>query len=456
MRARKETTSKRQQIISILCFLIVPLFFTILYFMMFMSYEDIFQKNMSANSSLSETLTYVYNYIPRIGEFYQRTAVRYMTITPSFSLDIFFRLMDVFFSTMLVYTCTYFILGRKPVIKTKDAVIYLVLFISMLLSKTGENFTYRFSYVNNYILALLISVVFLLPFRLQIKNAKWYHCLAFTIIGFLFGISTEIMPIAFLIIAFLYSIIKIKKTRTTPIVFLKQYKLQVFETIGLLAGLAFFYLGAGLSYRTGGGYAEAYDYIGFGLLLHNPITFIYRFISHFWYNLRYIALSIPLFGFIILDLRKRLKKEASATIKKTLFWTIVIAIFNFLFVCASSLIAVHDDMYPRLLMPVLLGNLVAVLQYANIVIIKKEIKAKTLRRISIILLTVCLAMTVDMIIGFAYYHRTIDSQISKIHINGNETPDIELITEDITMKSSPIFRIKQLTPFNWDLPKFLK
>ena len=456
MRARKENKNKKQRLISIACFLIVPLFFTILYSMMFMSYEDIFQKNMSANSSLTETWEYVYNYIPRIGEFYQRTAVRYMTITPSFGLDIFFRLMDVFFSTTLIYACTYFVLGRRPTIKTKDTIIYLLFFVTLLLSKTGENFTYRFSYVNNYILATLISIAFLLPFRLNIKNAKIYHCVAFAIIGFLFGISTEVMPIAFLIIATIYAIIKIKKTKTSIIDFIKQYRLQFIEVAGLLAGLAFFYLGAGLGTRTNGGYAEAYNYIGLGMLFHNPALFIYRYISHFWYNIRYIALSIPLICFIIFDLIKRQKANKSSLTHKTLFWVITIAIFNFLFICASSLIAVHDDIYPRLLMPVLLGDIAIVLLYANLIISKKEIATKLLRISSVVLLILCLGMTADMVLGFAYYHHSIGNDISKIQINGGETPDIELITTDVTMKSSPIFRFKQLTPFNWDLPKFLK
>lgn len=439
-----------QKIRIIACYAIVPVFFTFIYFMMYMTFEDIFQKNKNLNNDLPTILNSIYNYIPRLGEFYQRIAVHYMTIRPSFGPDMLLRLFDVAFSSFLVYTLTYFIIGEKPRLKTRDSLIFLSLFITLLVTKTSENFTFRFSYINNYITALLVSIVFLMPYRIKIKEAKTLHYIAFLIIGFLFGISTEVMPIAFIIILAGYLLYQkfFKKAKILNI--FKKHKLEIVEFIGLIAGLLFFYSGAGVSFRTNGGYAEAYDYIKISSLFHEPTMFVYKFIMHFWYNIRYLGAMVPLCGIIVFDLARRKKINKSEKISNNLSWIIICIIFNVLFMLACSLIAVHDDLYPRLCMPVLLSNIAIVYTYIDTLISLKEISNKTLKKVSWALLIVASAMIIDVGIGYIYYHKQIDSNIEKIYLDGDEYPEIENINVKTDMINSPVFRIKQLSPFNWD------
>lgn len=447
--AKKSKIPQKLRIIA--CYAIVPVFFTIIYFMMYMTYEDIFQKNQALYKGLPEIWAYVYNFIPRLGEFYQRTAVHYMTIRPSFGLDLLFRLLDVGFSSTLVYALTYFILGEKPRLKTKDSLLFLALFVTLLLTKTSENFTYRFSYVNNYITALLVSVVFLIPYRLKIKEAKIIHYIAFLIIGFLFGISTEIMPVAFILILLGYLAYQkfFKKAKLLNII--KENKIKIAEIIGMFAGLIFFYLGAGLSYRTNGGYAEVYDYLKISGLFHEPIIFVYKFIKHFWYNIRYLGTMIPLCGIIIFDLKRRAKNDKTGKVKNNLYWIIIYTIFDILFMLACSLIAVHDDLYPRLCMPVLLANMAIIYSYIDTIISLKEVSNKALKKVSFALLIIASLMIIDVGIGYVYYHRQIDSNIEKIYMDGDEYPEIEYVDVKTNMINTPIFRIRQLSPFNWDV-----
>lgn len=443
-------SKKKSKLLPILCYAAVPLFFSLVYLMMYMTYEDIFQKNTNLNSSIFEIWKDIYEFIPRIGEFYQRTVVHFMTIKASFGVDLLFRILDIFYSTALIYFCEFFILKRRPKLQLKDAMLFTALFLSLLLGKTSENFTYRFSYVNNYIIAMLISILFLLPFRLKRFEAKIYYLPLFILLGFLFGISTEVMPIAFLIIIFGYCFYRIFFKKEKILHLITNNKVQVAEILGLLAGLIFFYLGAGLKTRTNGGYAEVYDYVGVSTLIHQPIVFIYKYISHFWYNLRYIGLSIPLIGFIIHDLKKRTKTNPTTDSKKELFWVVTLAIFNFLFICACSLIAVHDDLFPRMAMPLLLSNIAIIYIYINTLIKTKEIETKTIKRISVALLSVALLLSVDWVIGFTAYHNTIDPSIQKIHFDGDGAPEIELIDVETAMHSTPLFKLKQLSPFNWN------
>lgn len=437
------------QAICIACYIIVPIFFCIFYFLMTMSYEDILHHSWHAEGNTGTILAYVYNYSPRLGEFYQNLTMRFMDAQASLGFGLILRFFDAVMCTALIYLLTVFVLKRRPRLSYKDALVYLGLFVLLMLFETSEVFMYRFSYVHNYILAMLAMVGFLLPYRLNLRTTKPLALVGMLLLGFLFGISTEIAPIAILIILVASAIIHKITQKPTVKQFLQQYRLQITGFIGILLGLIFFYVGAGLDSRANGGYSIIYEYIHISAIFSAPLRTIPALIDHFWYNIRYFAFALVLLLFIIFSAFVRHKQSKPNQLP---FYLHILA-FCILFLGASSLIKLHDDMYVRFLFPIYVAVFVGIFTFLSEQLSRTDVDLQTFAKVScIVLLGVGALMTVDMTYAMVRYHSKVapvtNNEITiqndgNLHFAG-ELPD------NPYMVSSPIFHFRQLTPVNWD------
>lgn len=410
------------------------------------TYEDIFQANIHKESSLPTIFGDVYNYIPRLGEFYQRIAVHFMTFQTSFGMDMLFRLLNVAMATGTIYLSTVFVLGRRPKLKYKDVALFLGIVLIMMFSAFSEIFTYRFSYANNYVLALLVTLGFLVPFRLKSSGDKWWKLVGIVLLGFAFGISTEVAPIAFLIILGLWIVGKLIKKEIKFSDFFGKYRLQTFAVIGLLAGLFFFYcLGSGLGTRTSQGYAEVYDYVSPTGILHDPVTTIYKLVQHIWYNVRYIFFAIILMSMYLFVEWTVFKKER----KEYFDWQRRLFVFCVLFVGATCLISVHDDLYPRFMIFVFVAIMLSIFMFIRHIIEYAKVPEKTMRRTAVVTIGLSVVMIADVAFAFTLYNRQMAEKLPAIHYN----PGAELVVDHIEgptkMIPSPVFNLRQLTPFDW-------
>lgn len=437
------------QAICIACYIIVPIFFCIFYFLMTMSYEDILHHSWHAGGNTGTILAYVYNYLPRLGEFYQNLTMRFMDAQVSLGFGLILRFFDAVMCTALIYLLTVFVLKRRPRLSNKDALVYLGLFVLLMLFETSEVFMYRFSYVHNYILAMLAMVGFLLPYRLNLRTTKPLALVGMLLLGFLFGISTEIAPIAILIILVASAIIHKITQKPTVKQFLQQYRLQITGFIGILLGLIFFYVGAGLDSRANGGYSIIYEYIHISAIFSAPLRTIPALIDHFWYNIRYFAFALVLLLFIIFSAFVRHKQSKPNQLP---FYLHILA-FCILFLGASSLIKLHDDMYVRFLFPIYVAVFVGIFTFLSEQLSRTDVDLQTFAKVScIVLLGVGALMTVDMTYAMVRYRSKVapvtNNEITiqndgNLHFAG-ELPD------NPYMVSSPIFHFRQLTPVNWD------
>ncbi len=432
-----------QKWVCVVGYAMVPIFFTILYFLMTETYEDIMQGNSEATKTVPEIISSIYHYIPRLGEFYQHIAVHFMTAQVSFGPDMIFRFITAMIAGGTIYFSTMFILGRRPRLEYKDTMIYLGVLLFLMISIFSETFTYRFSYVNNYVLGLLVAVLFLNVFRLKFKGDKWYKLIGAVILGFAFGISTEITPVVFLILIFGLSIIKVIRKEMKFSDLWEKYRLQVFSVLGLIIGLVFFYLGGGLGGRTGGGYAEVYEYTSLMGLFNSPLETGYKLVHHVWYNVRYIFFAIPLMSIYIFVEATIFKKE-----QKNLFWQVLLALFCVLFVGATSLIAVHDDLYPRFMVPVFFAIVFATMLFIKHVLDFAKVPEQALKRIMTITTILGGILIVDMTFAFTLYNLAITPKLEAIQYNPGGDLQIDSIS-GATMTPSPIFNLKQLSPFDW-------
>lgn len=445
-RGRKtERERKATKIICLACYIIVPIFFCIFYLLMTLSYEDILHTKWNAGGSVGDLLVTVYNYLPRLGEFYQHLAMWFMDVQTSTGFGIILRIVDAAICTALIYLLTVFVLKRRPRLNYKDALIYVGFFVLLMFFETSETFMYRFSYVHNYILALLATIGFLLPYRLELRASKLLALIGMILLGFLFGISNEVTPIAVVIILIAISVIHKVTTGITLKQFAEKYRLQIAGIVGIFLGLLFFYLGAGIDGRTNGGYGAIYEYLHLAELFHHPRYFIATFIDHFWYNLRYLSFALVLLLFITFSAFLRHKQSKPNQLPLHL----CILAFYILFLGASSLIKLHDDIYTRFLLQVYVAVFIGVLVYLNEQLSRTDVNLQAFTKISCIAcLGISALMTVDMTYAMLRYHLKIAPICEKVIQDGRVIPTEEPI--EPYMESSPIFHFRQLTPINWD------
>ncbi len=368
-----------------------------------------------------------------------------MTMQVSFGLDMLFRLITAAFASGVIYFSTVFALGRKPKLKYKDVVVYLGIMLFIMVSIFSEAFTYRFSYANNYVLGLLVAIGFLVLFRLKLSYDKWWKIVGAILLGFAFGISTELAPVAFLILVGLWVIAKIKKREICLADFWGKYRLQTFAVLGLMAGLAFFYFGKGLSVRTGGGYADVYDYVSPMGLLNDTLETGYKLVHHVWYNFRYVFFAVPLMCVYIFVEATLLKKNR----KPYLFWQGVLLAFCALFIGATSLIAVHDDLYPRFMVPLFMAIVLSTALFVNHVVEYAKVSEKSLKITAIVTTVLGIVLVIDMTFAFALYNRQMAPKLDAINFNPGGELTITAPVKGTTMIPSPIFSLKQLPPFDW-------
>lgn len=427
------------------CYIIVPVFFCLLYLLMTMSYEDILHTKWNAGGSIVDLLVTVYNYLPRLGEFYQHVAMWFMDIQTTLGFGLILRLLDAVICVALIYLLTIFILKRRPRLSYKDALIYVGLFVLLMLFETSEIFMYRFSYVHNYILAMLVTVGFLLPYRLELRASKPLALIGMILLGFLFGISNEVTPIAVILVLGAVGLIQKFTTGIAIKEFAQKYRLQIAGLLGVFLGLLFFYIGAGIEGRTNGGYGVVYEYLHLSELLHHPRYAIATLIDHFWYNLRYLSFALVLLLLITFSAFIRHKKSQP----NQLPLQICILAFCILFLGASSLIKLHDDIYTRFLFPVYVAVFVSLFIHLSEQLSPTDVSLQTFTKVScIVCLGISVLMTIDMTYAMLRYHIKIASICDKIIQD-----DQSIVLEDLSdpyMKSSPIFHFRQLTPVNWD------
>ena len=224
-----------------------------------------------------------------------------------------------------------------------------------------------------------------------------------------------------------------------------KYRLQTVAVIGLLAGLAFFYLGGGMEARTSGGYADVYEYVSLSNLLHDPVGTMYVLVHHLWYNVRYIFFAIPLMGIFIFVETTIFKKKKN----EYLWWQVLLLSFCVLFVGATALIAVHDDLYPRFMVPVFVAIILSIMLFVRHVIEYAKVSDKSLKVTSTVMVALGVMLVVDMTFAFAIYNKKVAPMLEAIEYNPGGDLIVNHIEESYTMMPSPVFSLKQLPPFDW-------
>ena len=284
--------SKLSIILSLILYAIPLIFFIICYFLIITSGEDIYQGANTTPDIIGDSIA-AFNYNARLSDMYAWSVINFFDYKYSFGIDTIFRLLDVAMGMGIIYLMTYFALGHKPRLKISDATWFLFCFVMIFLTPHGRTLYAGFSVVHNYLIITLSTLVFLLPFirlaRNQTTQNKAWFALYMLVVGFAFGFSSNLTPIAFLItyaIAKTYSVIKHRS---------KINKWEVTGVIGTLVGISIQYLlGPGVASYINGDYSITYDYVSIGKMFSEPFASIVALAKHVIVNYGRVLLPLLL------------------------------------------------------------------------------------------------------------------------------------------------------------------
>ncbi|MBR3257092.1 hypothetical protein IKG02_02305 [Candidatus Saccharibacteria bacterium] len=345
---------KLRKFLTFLLYSLPVAFFVVCYFLIVTSGEDIFQGANSAPNIIKDSF-HAFYHSARLADMFAWSVINFFDYTFSFGFDTVFRLLDVFVAFLTFYMATFCVLGRRPAFRLKDALVFNLLFLSVMLTSNGPTIYSGFSKIHNYLFISFFSFLFFIPLlrRLQgrpflIKNL-YLRNLGFFLVSFLFGFSSNVSGIVVLVALPVYILYEKLQKKPVPLKpFLKNYGASML--LGILLSLFIIYiLGPGLAdYSSSPAYLIVCDYLPLEELFSSPLPSLVRIIKHNIYNFGkfffpFAVVSVPIF----IVLRREIKSFKSHFSSHELNFLSASLIFVVLHILALSQI-----FYPtRLLFP---------------------------------------------------------------------------------------------------------
>jgi len=346
-----ELLSAAKKSAPLLIYSLIVLFLVCLYWFMTMTGEDMFQAANFSQRSLVETLTHTYNYIPRVGEMYQSAIIRWYEPIARLNMHSVPRLLDVMLAGLFFYVLAWFARLRPPCLDMRSALMVGLLFIILMVTRAHTVFMDRFCCLHNYALGYLITLIFCLPFASHFLAGRSNRSTATQIglfaAGVLTGYSTELTPPILLVLLGLVLVVAHKHRRTVE-------PWMIAALSGLAVGILLFHLGGGLKRRINGPYASDYQYLfGHGMSGQGFASLVHEFVGHLAFNARYLWPALLFFAsaslvyFALSNAAAKDAKTHPCPWKGRGVLMLFFLLYSSMYLCASGVIRVEDDLYDR-------------------------------------------------------------------------------------------------------------
>ena len=418
----KNKARKRNKIIAILLYVLPVLFFVNSYFLMTTSGEDMAQGANQAPNVIESAVSW-FKWSGRASDAYQYAIIKYYSYTSfegSFS-NFVFRLLNIALVVVFAYVILLYIFRRRPQLHIKDAIIANMLFVILIYSAHAKVLYRGFSLINNYLFIGIATVLFCLPFINDVykkREHSWPFSIWMLVAGFMFGISHNLTPVAFLLAYFLYYLYLrfIEKQKNEISQNLRGWKIAAL--VGLMIGVAFCYIvGPGVSGYTNSNYTLMYDYVSISDIMASPAKSFAKIVGHMVSNFNNIVgplyLPIILCGVIVMLAEKHWRVK----FKK---WTIaekrtIIALVSFMFAYWLSVSQIKQ--LTRLYFPAHITGIILVLyifyHYFREFDYKKINKKLAMAFMAVLICASTFAVIYRTCIAFSYY-RAIAPQLQTI------------------------------------------
>ena len=358
---------KSHKLLSLFLYFLPIFFFLISYFLMTTSGEDIHQGAGSLSNGIEinaiKDASNALSHSGRITDMYAWTVIDLFDYQFQFGIDTIFRLFDAILISGSLFIATYIILGRKPKLQIKDSLVFCSVFVAIVFTLFGRRLYSEFSMIHNYVPLVFITLLFSIPYVKLLQNqsiSNKHHLLdiLWLPLGFIFGMSTTITPLAFLATAIIYIIIKRQKLSKLPVWFYT-------GLIGLAIGSCLsFFLSSGMNnYALDPSSVATFDYISITNFLDNPIQTLPRLLFHALYNFAMVLLPLALVALFATIFSKSFHqifikhpiKPLSPNTKRLL---LAFTLFIFIHVFAS----IQIKSPPRILLPAYLAGVILILR----------------------------------------------------------------------------------------------
>lgn len=302
---------KKTKIIALLLYSLPIIFFMVSYFAITTSGEDIFQGagnyRNGVELDVARDAEEAFRHNGRLPDVYAWTVIDFFDYQFRFGPDVVFRLLDVVMATGIFYAISSVVLGRRPKMIIRDALIFDAAFVMIMLTQHGRVFYSGFSAIHNYMVAIFIMAVFCAPYLMALRGRKmktrWWMMITMLILGVIFGMSAAIPPIAFVVVGVVAMANEWRKNK-------KIVGWKICGMAGVLIGLFVSnVLGPSLDFYTSNGvYVTTYDYLAVGDLLTSPLAGMIKVLEHLVMNFGRVVIPIMIFGGLIVVLVKDARK----------------------------------------------------------------------------------------------------------------------------------------------------
>ena len=416
---------KADVVLSVFLYSLPVVFFAACYFLMTVTGEDLLQGAGRGNLSLSRA-SEAFSFNARLSDMYAWTVIGVFDYRFCFGVDTIFRAVDVLMGTSIIYIISCIGIGRRLRVRIGDALVFNAVFLAVLLNKNCESLYIAFSHIHNYLIIGFFSLLFFVPFARKLQGLSVPDGIGFKlymiISGFLFGFSSNVTPITFLVsfaICFLtwlvYMICTGKKVNPKKLL----VSWETFAITGVLAACALMYgMGRGFSSYINDGYINATDYISFESIFFSPGTFIPKTLNHVFENFREMLPCILLMLFALLAevVMYRIKHRKGSDLHGIVF-VACCTLFVIMNVLAMSQVNILSLI--RLVMPAYFVTVSAVC-FTALRLIKLIKPQKAVAYVCSVALTfMSLGMTVDVSAHRYEYNRRIGQVIQKFEETKN-------------------------------------
>jgi hypothetical protein len=451
----KKIAPNKKRLESILCLLSlisVLGFFMVMVGFMTMSGEDILHQNWVNDIGMTAALDGVYHHAPRIGEFFQRTMIQFFDYQTEFNLNIIWRVFDVALCFGAVFVLAMLGFGRRLRLQYKDTICLLVTFTLLVTAQYNEVFMMRFSYLHNYVPALIFAawLAYACFFPGQEKKSAVQNILSIAgifIIGLLFGASTEIAPIAFSLLIvgnIVYRKIRAKQPLSELV---RTSKHWLAALAGTAAGFLTMFSSGALLSRGESAYGIKYDYIHFSDLFNGEFLHsIFQLSKHLLTNTRGFFIPI-LIMLVIIVVEWKLRKRTKTKPDKQMFIQVNFLLFVIVYILGTIQIDVLSDLYPRFMAPAYLAVIASITMFITHLITLLKPEKFILGIFTVGLLAVTLVICLDMTQSFRSNYIAYGNELNRIKNSPTKNVCVESATADsLDSRKSRLFNFTQYPP----------
>ena len=273
-----------KKILAGLLFGLTAAFFVVSYFGITTSGEDVYQ-GAGTEPAVLEDMGAAFQHNARIPDMYAWAVINFFDYQYSFGVDTVFRLVDVMLGMGMLYLMTYVALGRRVRLELKDAVIWALGFLMIFLTPHGRVLYAGFSAIHNYLLIAMITLGFGLWYLRRVHGEgmrwRWWQAGLMLLAGVVFGLSSNLTPVAFLITFVGALVIRMVREKKIGEVLKRLRVWGILGVMGILIGMAVAYIGGpGVSGYIDGGYATEYDYVSLGEVMRQPMESAVELTKH--------------------------------------------------------------------------------------------------------------------------------------------------------------------------------